>query len=47
MGELAAGVSLGIGESDLALAFIEKQERSNLGYSAEARYVGVVWTHRR
>lgn len=47
IGEFAAGVSLGRGETDLALAVVEKEQGSNLGHSVDARYVGLIWTHRR
>lgn len=47
VGEMSAGVSLGLRDMQLALAYVSREEPSQLGYTAREDYAGMVWTYKR
>ncbi len=47
IGKLAAGVSVALDDMQLALAYVSREEPSQLGYTAHEDYAGLIWTFRR
>ncbi|KAF0181828.1 MAG: hypothetical protein FD124_1622 [Alphaproteobacteria bacterium] len=47
VGEMSAGVSLAVRDMQLALAYVSREEPSQLGYTAREDYAGMVWTYKR
>jgi hypothetical protein len=47
IGKLAAGVSIALDDMQLALAYVEREQPSQLGYTAHEDYAGLIWTFRR
>ena len=47
IGKLAAGVSVALDDMQLALAYVAREEPSQLGYTAHEDYAGLIWTFRR
>ncbi|MBT9445597.1 MAG: hypothetical protein IV086_07870 [Hyphomonadaceae bacterium] len=47
VGQMSAGVSLAVRDMQLALAYVSREEPSQLGYTAREDYAGMVWTFKR
>lgn len=47
LGKLAAGLALAVDDMQLALAYVEREQPSMLGYTAREDYAGLIWTFRR